>query len=105
MLPKPSGRRGSPRPTSSARWSANSPSCKESWASTTPRPRDLLEIEKTAARMVSDVLHRWAERFAGRSSDDHSAEHPREVQPVATELARDLLVFFADRLKIYLRER
>ena len=69
------------------------------------RAKDLLEIEKTAARMVSDVLHRWAERFAGRSTDDHSAEHPSEVEPVATELARDLLVFFADRLKVYLRER
>jgi len=51
------------------------------------------------------VLHRWAERFAGRSSDDHSAEHPSELQPAATELARDLLVFFADRLKVHLRER
>ena len=69
------------------------------------RAKDLLEIEKVASRLVGDVLQRWAERFAGRSPDDHSAEHPSDVQPVATELARDLLVFFADRLKVHLRDR
>jgi glycyl-tRNA synthetase beta chain len=69
------------------------------------RAKDLLEIEKVTSRLVSDVLHRWAERFAGGSPDDHSAEHTTELQPAATELARDLLVFFADRLKVYLRDR
>jgi glycyl-tRNA synthetase beta chain len=69
------------------------------------RAKDLLEIEKVASRLVSDVLHRWAERFAGRSPDDRSAEHTSELQPAATELARDLLAFFADRLKVHLRDR
>jgi glycyl-tRNA synthetase beta chain len=68
------------------------------------RAKDLLEIEKVTARLVSEVLHRWAERFAGRSADDHSAEHTSELQPAATELARDLLAFFADRLKVHLRD-
>jgi glycyl-tRNA synthetase beta chain len=67
------------------------------------RAKDLLEIEKVAARMVSDVLHRWAERFAGRGVQ--AAEPVPDIEPIGTTLAHDLLGFFAERLKVHLRER
>jgi glycyl-tRNA synthetase beta chain len=67
------------------------------------RAKDLLEIEKVASRLVSDVLRRWTERFAGTTDEEHH-EHAAESQPFATEIARDLLAFFADRLKVQLRE-
>jgi glycyl-tRNA synthetase beta chain len=70
------------------------------------RAKDLLEIQTIASRFVSDVLHRWAERIAGSSGGGtHPAEPVPELEPVASELARDLLAFFGERLKVYLRER
>jgi glycyl-tRNA synthetase beta chain len=67
------------------------------------RAKEALEIEKLAARLVTDVLHRWAERIAGAwLAPEH--DHVPDVDPVGTALARDLLAFFAERLKVHLRE-
>jgi glycyl-tRNA synthetase beta chain len=70
------------------------------------RAKDLLEIDKLASRVVSDVLHNWAERIVNVvGGGEVSGEPVPDVEPAASELARDLLSFFADRLKVYLRER
>jgi glycyl-tRNA synthetase beta chain len=70
------------------------------------RAKDLLEVEKVASRFVSDVLHRWAERIAGTApAADAAMEHVPELQPQASDLAKDLLAFLAERLKVYLRDR
>jgi len=70
------------------------------------RAKDLLDIEKLASNMVSEVLHRWAERIAGPAAPaDQHAEHAPEMASHASGLAQDLLAFFADRLKVYLRDR
>ncbi len=70
------------------------------------RAKDLLEVEKIASRLVSDVLHRWAERIAGTApAADAALEHVPELQPQASDLAKDLLAFLAERLKVYLRDR
>jgi glycyl-tRNA synthetase beta chain len=51
-------------------------------------------------------LHRWAERIAGSGGGGHHPAEPvPELEPVASRLAQDLLAFFAERLKVYLRER
>jgi glycyl-tRNA synthetase beta chain len=70
------------------------------------RAKDLLEIQTIASRFVSDVLHRWAERIAGSTGGGHHPAEPvPELEPVASRLAQNLLAFFAERLKVYLRER
>jgi glycyl-tRNA synthetase beta chain len=70
------------------------------------RAKDLLEIQTVASRLVSDVLHRWAERIAGSGGGGHHPPEPvPELEPVASRLAQDLLAFLAERLKVYLRER
>jgi len=66
--------------------------------------KDETEAEGIASRMVSDVLHRWADRIASTARGDPSAHVP-DVDKVAHELAADMLGFFADRLKVHLRER
>jgi glycyl-tRNA synthetase beta chain len=66
--------------------------------------KDQTEVEGIASRLVSEVLHRWAERIAGTARNgDHSAVP--DIDKAAAALATDLLAFFAERLKVYLRER
>jgi glycyl-tRNA synthetase beta chain len=69
------------------------------------RAKDLLEVQNIASRLVSDVLHRWAARIAGTGVGPQTADEVPELEPVASALARDLLAFLAERLKVYLRER
>jgi hypothetical protein len=65
-----------------------------------------LEIQSIPSRLVSDVLHRWAEPIAGSGGGGHHPAEPvPELEPVASWLAQDLPAFFAERLKVYLRER
>jgi len=69
------------------------------------RAKDLLEIQSFASRLVSDVLHRWAARIAGTGAGPQSADEVPDLDPAPSSLARDLLGFFAERLKVHLRER
>jgi glycyl-tRNA synthetase beta chain len=66
--------------------------------------KDQSEVEGIASRLISEVLHRWAERIAGTARNgDHSGVP--DIDADAETLAADLLAFFAERLKVYLRER
>jgi glycyl-tRNA synthetase beta chain len=63
------------------------------------------EIEQIASRLVAEVLKRWAARFAGGAEGGHSrAGHASGDQEPAVQLVSDLMSFFADRLKVHLRE-
>ncbi len=68
--------------------------------------KDRSEIEEIASRLVSEVLHRWAARIAGTAHGrNHSVpEIPDLDTTPARVLTDDLLSFFADRLKVHLRE-
>jgi glycyl-tRNA synthetase beta chain len=59
------------------------------------------EEESIASRMIADVLHRWTDSIARTAKDD--AKVP-DIDAVGHELAVDMLGFFADRLKVHLRE-
>jgi glycyl-tRNA synthetase beta chain len=65
--------------------------------------KDEAEAEGIASRMVTEVLHRWADRIASTAKGDADAQVP-DIDAVARERATDLLAFFADRLKVHLRE-
>ncbi len=69
------------------------------------RGKNLLEVQSLASRLVTNAIHRWAMRIAGSGAGPQSADDVPEVEPVGSALARDLLGFFAERLKVYLRER
>ncbi|MEA2934739.1 MAG: glycyl-tRNA synthetase beta chain [Variibacter sp.] len=66
------------------------------------KAKDYLEIEKLASRFVADVLQRWTARFMGQGGEP--APEPPHDPANAVALAHDLLAFFADRLKVQLRE-
>ncbi len=65
--------------------------------------KDQAEAEGIASRLVAEVLRRWADRIASTAKGDTDAHVP-DIDAVARELAADLLAFFADRLKVHLRE-
>ncbi|HZS65152.1 MAG TPA: glycine--tRNA ligase subunit beta [Xanthobacteraceae bacterium] len=65
--------------------------------------KDDAEIESIASRLVAEVLHRWADRIASTARRDTNVQVP-DIEESARELARDMLGFFADRLKVHLRE-
>jgi glycyl-tRNA synthetase beta chain len=65
--------------------------------------KDESEEENIASRLVAEVLHRWAENIAHTARHDAHAHVP-DIDEVGHSLAADMLGFFADRLKVYLRE-
>jgi glycyl-tRNA synthetase beta chain len=72
------------------------------------RAKDLLEVESLASRLVSDVLRRWTEKIATVTG----AEEPSPAETPASEadvegspLAKDLLAFLCERLKVQLRDQ
>lgn len=65
--------------------------------------RDESEEESIASGLVAEVLHRWADSIASMAKDDPHAKVP-DVDAVCHDLATDMLGFFADRLKVHLRE-
>lgn len=65
--------------------------------------KDESEEESIASRLVSDVLHRWTENIESTARRDSHAHVP-DIDEVGRGLATDMLGFFADRLKVYLRE-
>jgi glycyl-tRNA synthetase beta chain len=66
--------------------------------------KDESEAESVASRLIAEVLHRWADRIASTAKGDPHAQVP-DIDAGAHDLATDLLGFFADRLKVHLRER
>jgi glycyl-tRNA synthetase beta chain len=63
------------------------------------------DIEQIASRLVADVLKRWAARFAGGpDAKNPGASHASGNEEPAAQLVSDLMAFFADRLKVHLRE-
>jgi glycyl-tRNA synthetase beta chain len=66
--------------------------------------QDESEIENIASRLISEVLHRWTANIArtAKSGDVHA--HVPDIDTVGHDLATDMLGFFADRLKVHLRE-
>ena len=71
------------------------------------RAKDLLEIESLASRLVSDVLRRWTEKIAVVTGADEPvhADAASEADARGSTLAKDLLLFFAERLKVQLRDQ
>jgi glycyl-tRNA synthetase beta chain len=65
--------------------------------------RDEAEVESIASRLVAEVLHRWADRIASTAKREPNAQVP-DIEKTAHDLAADMLGFFADRLKVHLRE-
>jgi glycyl-tRNA synthetase beta chain len=65
--------------------------------------KDESEEESIASRMVADVLHRWTDNIASTLKNDLHPHVP-DIDVIARQLATDMLGFFADRLKVHLRE-
>ena len=65
---------------------------------------DVLEEESIASRLIADVLHRWTDSIARTAKGDDPHAKVPDIDAVGHELAADMLGFFADRLKVHLRE-
>ncbi|HET7679422.1 MAG TPA: glycine--tRNA ligase subunit beta [Xanthobacteraceae bacterium] len=65
---------------------------------------DVSEKESIASRLIADVLHRWTDSIASTAKDDDPHAKVPDIDAVGHELAADMLGFFADRLKVHLRE-
>ncbi len=69
-------------------------------------PHDVLKLESFADKLVSDLLQGLARRIAKVPANaDPVLEARVEGLTLAGDLATDLLAFFADRLKVHVRER
>jgi glycyl-tRNA synthetase beta chain len=66
--------------------------------------RDETEEESIASRLIAEVLRRWTDSIASTAKDDAHAQVP-DIEHAGHDLAVDMLGFFADRLKVHLRER
>jgi glycyl-tRNA synthetase beta chain len=66
--------------------------------------KDVSEEESIASRLIADVLHRWTDSIASTAKDDDPHAKVPDIDAVGHELAADMLGFFADRLKVHLRE-
>jgi glycyl-tRNA synthetase beta chain len=66
--------------------------------------KDESEEESIASRLIADVLHRWTDSIASTAKGDDPHAKVPDIDAVGHELAADMLGFFADRLKIHLRE-
>jgi glycyl-tRNA synthetase beta chain len=62
------------------------------------------EEESIASRLISEVLHRWTDNIARTAKDGDPHSHVPDIDAVGRELSTDMLAFFADRLKVHLRE-
>ncbi len=71
------------------------------------RGRDLQDIETIATKMQSDELQEYADKLGGRTKafDPLTDAHPGLGEDYIDPKAIDLLSFFADRLKVQLREQ
>ena len=66
--------------------------------------KDETEEEGIASRLIAEVLHRWTDNIAlTAKGDDPHAKVP-DIDAVGRDLAADMLGFFAERLKVHLRE-
>jgi glycyl-tRNA synthetase beta chain len=66
--------------------------------------QDESEEESIASRLIADVLHRWTDSIASTAKSDDAHAHVPDIDVVGHGLATDMLGFFADRLKVHLRE-
>jgi glycyl-tRNA synthetase beta chain len=66
--------------------------------------KDETEEESIASRLIAEVLHRWTDSIASTAKRDDPHAHVPDIDLVGHELATDMLGFFADRLKVHLRE-
>jgi glycyl-tRNA synthetase beta chain len=66
--------------------------------------KDEVEEESIASRLIAEVLHRWADSIASTAKRDDAHAHVPDIDAVGHELSTDMLGFFADRLKVHLRE-
>ncbi|MEA2984603.1 MAG: glycyl-tRNA synthetase beta chain [Alphaproteobacteria bacterium] len=66
--------------------------------------KNVSEEESIASRLIADVLHRWTDSIASTAKDDDPHAKVPDIDAVGHELAADMLGFFADRLKVHLRE-
>ena len=66
--------------------------------------KDEVEEESIASRLIAEVLHRWTNSIASTAKRDDAHAHVPDIDAVGHELATDMLGFFADRLKVHLRE-
>jgi len=66
--------------------------------------KDEVEEESIASRLIAEVLHRWTDSIASTAKRDDAHAHVPDIDAVGHELATDMLGFFADRLKVHLRE-
>ncbi len=71
------------------------------------RGRELRDIETIARKMQSAELEEFAEKFSGRTKafDPLTDAHPGLGEDYVDPKVIDLLAFFADRLKVQLREQ
>ncbi|MEP9378074.1 glycine--tRNA ligase subunit beta [Aquabacter sp. CN5-332] len=69
-------------------------------------PHDVFHLEALADKVVSNLLSNLARRLVKAPADAPAAEIARvEGLSLSADLAVDLLSFFADRLKVHVRER
>jgi glycyl-tRNA synthetase beta chain len=66
--------------------------------------KDESEEESIASRLIAEVLHRWTNNIAATAAKDDPHAHVPDIDVEGHALAADMLGFFADRLKVYLRE-
>jgi glycyl-tRNA synthetase beta chain len=66
--------------------------------------KDEVEEESIASRLIAEVLHRWTDSIASTAKRDDAHAHVPDIDLVGHDLATDMLGFFADRLKVHLRE-
>ncbi len=66
--------------------------------------KDESEEESIASRLIAEVLHRWTDTIAATAKDGDPHAKVPDIDAVARDLAADMLGFFADRLKVHLRE-
>jgi len=66
--------------------------------------KDEVEEESIASRLIAEVLHRWTDSIASTAKRADAHAHVPDIGAVGRELATDMLGFFADRLKVHLRE-
>ncbi|WP_029004330.1 glycine--tRNA ligase subunit beta [Azorhizobium doebereinerae] len=69
-------------------------------------PQDVSRLESLADKVVSDILQGLAKRLANLPADA-DVESPERIEglTISGDLAADLMSFFADRLKVHLRDR
>ena len=66
--------------------------------------KDDAEIESIASKLIAEVLHRWADSIARTAKQGDTHAQVPDIDAVSHDLSADLMAFFADRLKVHLRE-